>query len=121
IAAMSLSVTSGNLSAMLFDDAITNTQPKASALANHFRGIERFKNAIRFFDPWPRVVERNNNLILSRAHSYFEAPRLGFRFWFLRDFARHSVKRIGDDVEKDLLQLVRVSEDPRHVVLDFPF
>src|SRR4029077_11892182 len=95
---------------MLFDNAVTNTQPQASALSHALRGVKGIENAVRFLDARARVLKLGNNVSVVRVDPDLERSAAAQ--------LQHRVDTIVDDVQKHLLQLVRISRHSGNSNLD---
>ena len=94
---------------MLFDQSVTDAQAKPSSLAYTFGGVKRFENAMRLFEPGPRVLKHNRHQIVLRRNHHFE-PALRVRFAVFN----HCIYRVVNDIQEDLLELVGISADCRN-------
>src|ERR1700681_2486017 len=94
-------VVTHNLSAMFADDAVTNTQAQTGTLADVLGGKERIKNTFGIVDSHTVIAKRNLD---ERAGA--GAPDLNAGG--PRGFA-DSVVSVVQDVEKHLLELMRIS------------
>src|SRR5208337_1455362 len=96
-------VVTNNFAAMFADNAIANTQAQSSTLADVFGGKERIKNTFGIGDADAVIAKRNlNECAGAGAHDLNAGGP--------RAFADRIVS-IVQDVEKYLLELVRVSDD----------
>src|SRR5260370_6928425 len=96
-------VVTHNLSAMFADDAIANTQAQTSTLADVLGGKERIKNTFWIDDAHSVIAKRNRD-----ERGGTGAPDLNAGG--PRGFA-DGVVSVVQDVEKHLLELVRISDD----------
>src|SRR5215469_7146471 len=98
-------VVTHDLAAMFADDSVTDTQPQSRPLA-HFLGREKWiKNALRIADPDAVVAERDFNPASgASAHDLDPSCPPGFA---------HGVIGVVENIQEDLLQLMRVAHDLR--------
>src|SRR5579864_2801274 len=97
----------GDLASMLPHDAVTNAQAEASSLADFFCRVERLEDAFRLRNPRSVVSDRDLHPSLALRRGDLDAPHA-------TDFA-HGVIGIVQDVEKHLLELIRIPKNRRNV------
>src|SRR5208282_5695126 len=106
-----LPVLCADLSAMLLNNSVTDAEAEPRAFAYALGGVERLKNAVRFLDSGTGVVKFGVDISVLGVDTHLQRSSLsGFQ---------HSVYSVVDDVEKHLLQLVRVSGDRRSRAFEF--
>src|SRR5258708_10083071 len=88
---------------MLLQNAITNAEAEAGTFSYFFRGEERVENLVGMGDAIAVVAERNFNGVAGLGGDDLDARRSP-------DFV-DGVVGIVQDIEKDLLQLVRIAHD----------
>ncbi len=94
-------VVTKNLAPMLLQNAVANAEAEAGAFADLFGGEERVENLIRMGDSVAVVAERNFDRVARLGRHDLDARGTA-------DFV-HGIVGIVQNVEKDLLQLVRVA------------
>ena len=90
---------------MLLDNSVTNAEPEPCSLANVLGGVERIKDSLRVFDTWSRIAELRANITIALRHT--DSHRSA------GTALKNGVDRVIDDVEKYLLELVRIRCDCR--------
>src|SRR5258708_38225065 len=92
-------VLGGNFTSMLLHDAVTDTQSQPGPFAHTFGSVKRIENVFRIVNTWPRIVERRNHVsVLRRDADTQPAAAASFH---------HGIRRVVDDIQIDLFQLVR--------------
>src|SRR5271166_1529985 len=100
-----------DLSSVLLHNAVTDAQPQSGSLAYALGGIERLEDAMRFLDAGTRIVEFGVHISVFGVDTHLQGTAAsGFQ---------HGVDGVVDDVEKHLLQLVRVRRDRRSRRFEF--
>ena len=97
------SIVSGNVAAMFFHDAVADAEPESSAFAHVLGGVERIEDALRIFNASAVVSELRANV---SAHATDANLKLAGAPGF-----KNGVNRVVDDVQKDLLDLMRVGDN----------
>ena len=93
----------GNLASVLFHDSIADAQTEAGSLSHLFGGEEGIENFIGMGNPVTVVAERNFDGISGlRAHDLDAGWAANFV---------HGIVSVVQDIEKNLLQLMRVADD----------
>src|SRR6195256_591758 len=92
-----------NLAGMLLDDAVANAQTEAGSLSHLLGGEEGIENAVGMGDAVAIVAERDFHGIAGLGRHDLDARRA--------TYGVHGVVGVVKDIEKDLLQLVRVTND----------
>src|SRR6202011_3158639 len=88
---------------MFLDDAVADAQTEAGSLADLLGGEEGIENAVGMGDAVAIVAERDFHGIPGPGRRDLDARRAAYGV--------HGVVGIVEDIEKDLLQLVRVTND----------
>ena len=101
-------VVTENFAAVFVDDSVADAQAETGSLANFFGGEERIENAGRDGRCLAVVGERNFDRVSGLGGHDLDAAGTA-------DFA-HRVIGIVQDVEEDLLQLVRVTQNVGEVL-----
>src|SRR5215470_8957398 len=94
-----------DLSAMLFNNAVADTQAEAGSLPDALGRVERIEDSAGLFDSWSIVMKFGDNRPFLRSNTYFQSP--------VASALKHCVKRVIDHVEEDLLELMSVSNNRR--------
>src|ERR1700674_1237835 len=88
---------------MLLDDAVADAQTEAGSLSHLLGGEEGIENAVRMGDAVAIVAERDFHGIAGLGCRDLDARRAAYGVY--------GVVGVVEDIEKDLLQLVRVTND----------
>ena len=98
---------------MFLDDPVTDAQPKAGSFAHRLSGVEGIENPARVLDSRAAVIElhAHEGVFLEDAHFQQTAPAT----------LHHGIERVVDNVQEDLLQLVRIGHHRGHVPGNFAF
>ena len=98
---------------MFLYDSVADAQAKSSAFADRLCSVEGIENPGRILKPRTVIVELYADIgILSEDANLQNAASAGFD---------HGVKRVIDDVQKDLLKLMRIGDNRWNVVGEFAF
>ena len=90
---------------MFLDDAITDAQAEAGAFADFFGGEEGIEDAVGVGDAVAVIAERDFHETVAAARGNLNAGA-GHGF-------AHGVVSVVQDIEEDLLQLLRVADHER--------
>src|SRR6266852_7927317 len=88
---------------MLLDDAVADAQTKAGSFSDLLGGEKGIENAVRMGDAVAIVAERDFQSIAGLGRRDLDARRA--------TYGVHGVVGVVEDIEKDLLQLMRVTND----------
>src|SRR5260370_16756477 len=98
-----------DFSSVFFHDSITNTQAEACTLTHLLRGKERIEDAVGLGDPVAVVPESHLHELIVAASGNLQTRPL-YRL-------PHGVVGVVQDVKKHLLQLFRISDDKRDMLM----
>src|ERR1700720_818947 len=88
---------------MFLDDAVADAQTEAGSLSHLLGGEEGIENAVGMGDAVAIVAERDFHGIASLGRHDLDARRAAYGV--------HGVVGVVEDIKKDLLQLMRVTDD----------
>ncbi len=91
---------------MLLNNPVADAQAEARAFTNTLGGVKRLKDAIRLLDPRPRIVEFGVQMPVFGIHLH---PQIAALPAF-----QHGIHGVVDDVQENLLQLMRISRNSRN-------
>src|SRR5579864_6099772 len=97
------SIVGGDVAAMFFYDAIADAQPEAGPFSNALSGVKRIEDALGILDSSAVVGELRANVSTFRTDTNLE-------FAGMPSF-ENGIDGIVDDIQKYLLDLVRVGDD----------
>src|SRR5215468_5438481 len=94
-----------NLSTVLFHNAVADAQTQAGSLAYDFGRIERIENMFWIIQPRPRIVKLADHVAVVAIYTDAQQPAASA--------IEHGIGGIVDDVEIDLLELMRIGNHRR--------
>src|SRR5580658_10451191 len=99
-----------NLATMRVDDPVANAQTQPSSLADLFCCEEWIKNALGMCDSRTVILEKDLQMpVAARRRNFNSSGTLDLS---------HRIIGVVEDVQENLLQLVRIADDERQILFE---